>query len=113
MAMPSKMSAARRTDERYRVERPGAPQSSLRGAGQRGASQPASAADRQAADPSCDGGHGLDPAETRAALEERLSEHLDALVNATLRLSSEQREIDRREAGAWRRFLWSLGGRRW
>jgi hypothetical protein len=109
MAMPSKMSAARRIDERCKAEQPAAPLGSPRGA-----ARAAGAVARHAADPACDAGHGLDRAdETQTALDERLSEHLDALVSATLRLSREQREIDRREAGAWRRFLWALGGRRW
>jgi len=112
--MPSKMSAARRIDERCKAEQPAAPQISSRGAAQRGSAHAARAAARQAGDPSCDGGSGLDrAAETQAALDERLSDHLDALVNATLKLSTEQREIDRREAGAWRRFLWALVGHRW
>jgi hypothetical protein len=113
MAMPSKMSAARRIDERYKAEHPAAPQISSRSAAQRGPSYAPVTAQR-AGDESGDSERGLRPtAEPRTALDERLSEHLDALVNATLALSSEQREIDRRQAGAWRRFLWALAGRRW
>jgi hypothetical protein len=113
MAMPSKMSAARRIDERRKADKPAAPQNFPRIAVQRGATHANSGAARQANDLSRDGARGLDRAEARTALDERLSEHLDAIVSATLGLSREQREIDRREAGAWRRFLWTLGGRRW
>jgi hypothetical protein len=113
MAMPSKMSAARRIDDRRKAEQPAALQNFPRGASQRGGTQVSGSLARQAGELSSDGGRGLDRAETQRALDERLSEHLDAIVNATLGLSHEQREIDRREAGAWRRFLWTLGGRRW
>jgi hypothetical protein len=110
MALPSKMSAARRIDERGMPEQPAGLQSASRSAAKRNAAHAAGGVARQAGD---DGRRGLDRAEARTALDERFSEHLDAIVNATLGLSREQREIDRREAGAWRRFLWSLSGRRW
>jgi hypothetical protein len=113
MALASKMSATRRIGDRRKAEQPTAPQKFRRSAAQRGATHPAGAVARPANDLSCDGGRSLDRTEAQRALDERLSEHLDAIVNATFGISREQREIDRREAGAWRRFLWSLSGRRW
>jgi len=107
MAMSSKMSAARRIDERRR-QFMAAPQGSSRGAAQRGAAHAAGPVARQPGDPSYDGARGPNrAAETQAAIDERLSDHLDAIVNATLKLSREE------QRGVWRRFLSALGGRSW
>jgi hypothetical protein len=118
MAVPSETGADRRISELRKTEQSATPQSCSRGATQRGALRAVGALARQAADPSGDVGHQLNgageaPTTPEGLSDRELDELLDDIVDAAIRLSREQRQIDRRGMGAWRRSVSALGKCLW